>query len=188
VSWRHTYSCVMSAWLIAAIERLPRRVRRIGVAATLLLLVGGAVASLTPDAHSGRSVGTVRVPSRRPSARPAPPRAGWPVSARDLRIAGRVVRGFLVSYLKFAHGRAGGTSVKAVTLGLRGQLMRDRARVTPAERGRRPRVVALEVVGTAPGVLLATALVDDGGITTYPLRVTLREGRAGWLVSGENGG
>jgi hypothetical protein len=182
----------MAASLIAAIERLPPSVRRIVVAATLLLLVGGAVASLTPEGNPGpdarRSVGTVRGRSRRPSARPVPPRAGRSVSARDLRIASRVARRFLVSYLKFAYGQASGTSVKAVTSGLRSQLIRDRARVTPAERGRRPRVVALEVLGTAPGVVLATALVDDGGITTYPLRVTLRDRRAVWLVSAENGG
>ena len=182
----------MAAWLIAAIERLPPRVRRIVAAATLLLLAGGAVASLAPEANPGRkagqSVGTVRSRSPGPSAPPVLSRPGPPVSAPDLRIATRVVRGFLVSYLKFAYGGASESSVKGVTPGLRSQLIRERARVTPAERGRRPRVVALEVVGKAPGVALGTALVDDGGVATYSLRITLRGGRAGWLVSGETGG
>jgi hypothetical protein len=60
--------------------------------------------------------------------------------------------------------------------------------VTPAERGRHPRVVSLAAVARSPGVVLATALVADGGVTTYPLRITLEGGRDGWLVSGVDGG
>jgi hypothetical protein len=55
--------------------------------------------------------------------------------------------------------------------------------VTPVERRRHPRLVSLTGVGRAVRVVLATALVADGGITTYALRITVREGRTGWLVS-----
>jgi hypothetical protein len=85
------------------------------------------------------------------------------VSGSDLRLARRVAGRFLLSYLRFAYGRASATSVEGVTPGLRGQLMRDRAQVTPAERARHPRVVSLRVLGTNPGFGLATATVDDGG-------------------------
>jgi hypothetical protein len=111
------------------------------------------------------------------------PRLRPPVSGSDLRLAGRVAGRFLRSYLRFAYGRAPATSVEAVTSGLRSQLMRDRARVTPAERARHPRVVSLRVLGTNPGFVLATASVEDAGVAAYQLRFALREAGGRWLVS-----
>jgi hypothetical protein len=93
-------------------------------------------------------------------------------------VAGR----FLRSYLKFAYGRAGATSVQAATLGLRRRLMRDRAPVTPAERARYPRVVSLRVLGTTPRFVVATASVADGGVAAYRLRFALRGDGGRWLV------
>jgi hypothetical protein len=151
-----------------------------------LLLLTGALMSLTRQAGRGRGAGrsavAAGVPARRPAARPAPPRLRAPVSASDLRLAGRVAGRFLRSYLKFAYGRARATSVEAVTPGLRGQLVRDRAQVTPAERARHPRVGSLQVLGTNPGFVLATASVEDGGIAAYRLRFALREAGGRWLV------
>jgi hypothetical protein len=47
----------MAAWLIAAIERLPQRARRVVVAATALLFLAGAITSLTLQAaEAGRLV------------------------------------------------------------------------------------------------------------------------------------
>lgn len=177
----------MAAWLIAAIERLPQRTRRVVVAATTLLLLAGAITSLTLQTGRGREAGrsavTVRAPVRRPAAQPAPPRLRPPVSGSDLRLAGGVAGRFLRSYLRFAYGRAPATSVEAATPGLRSQLMRDRAQVTPAERARHPRVASLQVLGTSPGFVLATASVEDGGIAAYRLRFALREEGGRWLVS-----
>lgn len=177
----------MAAWLIAAMERLPQRARRVVVAATALLLLAGAIASLTLQAGRGREAGrsavTVPGPARRPAAQPMPPRVRPPVSGSDLSLAGRVAGRFLLSYLKFAYGRARATSVDAVSPGLLSQLMRDRAQVTPVERARYPRVVSLGVVGTWPGFVVATATVEDGGIAAYRLRFTLREEGGRWLVS-----
>jgi hypothetical protein len=176
----------MAAWLIAAIERLPRRARGVVVAATALLLLAGAIASLTLQAGGGREAGrsvTVRAPARRPAAQAIPPRVRPPVSGSGLRLASRVAGRFVRSYLRFAYGRAGATSVDAVTPVLRSQLMRDRAQVTPAERARHPRVVSLRVLGTNPGFVFATASVEDGGIAAYRLRFALREEAGRWLVS-----
>jgi hypothetical protein len=89
----------MAAWLFAAIERLPPRVRRAGVAATAVLLLGGAITSLTLEASTGgaarRSTPAVHVPSRRAPARPLQPRVRLPVSRADLRLADRLARRFL---------------------------------------------------------------------------------------------
>jgi hypothetical protein len=176
----------MAAWLIAAIERFPQRARRVVVAATALLVLAGAITALTVQAGRGREAGrpavTVHAPARRPAAQPVPPRLRPPVPGSSLRLASRVARRFLRSYLKFAYGRAGATSVDAVTRDLRSQLIRDRAQVTPAERARHPRVVSLRVLGTNPGFVLATASVEDGGIAAYQLRFALREEGGRWLV------
>jgi hypothetical protein len=177
----------MAAWLIAAIERLPPPVRRAGVAATAVLLLGGAIACLTLEASTGgaarRSTPAVHAPSRRAPARPLQPRVRPPISRADLRLAGRLARRFLVSYLRFAYGRGSAGSVKGVTPGLRSQLIDQRARATPAERGRHPRFVSLATVGTTPGFVVATATIEDGGIAAYRLRFALREEGGRWLVS-----
>jgi hypothetical protein len=108
--------------------------------------------------------------------------------AARLARARRVARTFLAGYLRFAYGRAPAASVRAVTPALRRQLKRERARVTPVERRRRPRVVSLTALGQARPVVVATALIDDGGIASYEVRMTLHEARAGWLVSRVHGG
>jgi hypothetical protein len=95
---------------------------------------------------------------------------------------------FLAGYLPFAYGRAPARSVNAVAPALRGQLTGRRAQLTPVERRHRPRVVSLEAVGQAPGVALATAMIDDSGITTYPPRLTVQRVAGAWLVSDVDGG
>ncbi|HEY3944232.1 MAG TPA: hypothetical protein VGL78_03310 [Solirubrobacteraceae bacterium] len=90
-------------------------------------------------------------------------------------------------YLRFAYGQAPGSSVRAVGPSLRLKLRRL-VQVAPAERGRHPRVISVEASGQKRGVVLATAVIDDGGIASYAVRVTLRETRSGWLVSAVDGG
>ncbi|MGN6870092.1 MAG: hypothetical protein ACTHMY_17000 [Solirubrobacteraceae bacterium] len=98
-----------------------------------------------------------------------------------------MARGFIAGYLRFLYGRGSGRSVEGATRAFRVRLTRSRAVVTPAERRRQPRLVALGAVGQAPGVVLATAFIADGGVTTYALRIKVRAGATGWLVSGVAG-
>jgi hypothetical protein len=60
--------------------------------------------------------------------------------------------------------------------------------VTPVERQRHLRVVSLTAVGQTPAGVVATGLIADGGVTNYALRMVLRSGRDGWLVSSVDGG
>jgi hypothetical protein len=94
-----------------------------------------------------------------------------------------VAERFLAGYLPFAYGRGSALAVRGVTPALRRQLLRDRARLTPVERRRRPRVLALQTVGTTPAFVVATAVIDDGGVTTYRLRFTLQREASRWAVS-----
>ena len=95
---------------------------------------------------------------------------------------------FLAGYLRFAYGRAPAAAARAVTPALRRQLKRERVQVTPVERTRRPEVVSLSALGQASGVVVATALIDDGGIANYGVRLTVRRMNRAWLVSGVDGG
>ena len=175
----------MAVWLIAAVERLPPRARRMVLAAAAVLLLVGAITSLTFEAGQGggarRPAPVASRPLRPAPAHPLAPRVSPPVSAVEMRAARVVAARFLVSYLQFAYGRGSAGAVKAVTPGLRSQLIAQRARVTPAARGRHPRVVSLATVGTTPGFVVATATIEDGGIAAYRLRFTLRSRpAAGW--------
>lgn len=178
----------MAAWLVAAIDRLPPRARRMVVAATAVLLLAGAITALTLAAGPGgggrRRTAIAPRPSRTAPARPLHPPVSPPVPATELHAARVVATRFLVSYLQFAYGRGSAGSVKGVTPGLHSQLITQRAQVTPAERSRHPRVVSLAAVGTTPGFVVATASVDDGGIAAFRLRFTLQEQTGRWLVSG----
>ena len=175
----------MTAWLISALERLPPRARRVVVVA--LVLIGAAITALTiaPSPGTGvrRATPAPRGPERQTTRHPSRQRVAPPVPAAQLRRAHDAAERFLGTFLAFAYGRAPALEVRAVTLALRRQLGLEHAPITPVERHRHPHVVSLRVVGMTPGFVLATAMVDDGGIAAYPLRFTLQGGVGRWSVS-----
>ena len=175
----------MTDLLLAALERVPLPVRRLTVAVGALLALGAVMAALTlTTPHSGHK--------RRPTPRPpavaslphtSPGRVPPAVSTAAMLQARRVAERFLSGYLPFAYGRGSVSAVSGVTSALRSQLLRDRAQLTPAERRRHPRVVSLQTIGTTPAFVVATAVIDDGGVTTYHLRFTLQGGAGRWAAS-----
>jgi hypothetical protein len=177
----------MTAWLIAALERLPPRVRRMVVAVVALVLIGAAITALTiapsPGTGARSSRPAPRAPARQTARHPPPQRLAPPVPGPDLRRARDAAERFLGSYLSFAYGRARAPSVTPVTPAVRNQLTREHAQITPVERRRHTRVVSLRVLGMTPGFVLATATVDDGGIAAYPVRFTLQRSAGRWSVS-----
>jgi hypothetical protein len=172
--------------LHSQLKRLSPRARVVAIVATGLVALNVVASALTPASHehrrtrAGTAPGSVATTggARRPS----------PVSAADLAEARETAERFFAGYLPFAYGRASARAVRALTPGLRRQLIREHAQPTPSERHRHPGVVSLEAAGQATGVVLATAMVEDGGITTYPLRLTVRRVAGAWLVSGVDGG
>jgi hypothetical protein len=162
---------------------------RLGVAAVALLVIG-VLASVLVQVSAGvhrRPRTSVAVTARRRAATHALEVAS-PVSGAGLAHARAVARSFAESYLLVAYGRVRASSLTGTKAALREQLARSPAWVTPAERERHPRVVSVEAVGQAPGFVLVTAWVSDGGISTYALRFTVWEGPGGWLVSDVVGG
>jgi hypothetical protein len=175
----------MSDLLLAALERLPARVRRLTVAVGALLTLGAVMAALTlTTPHGGHNKRRPTPP--RPAAAGLPrtsPRQLPPVSTAALLQARRVAERFLAGYLPFAYGRDSALAVSGVTPAMRRRLLRQRAQLTPPERRRRPRAVSLQTVGTTPALVVATAAIDDGGVATYRLRFTLQGGGGRWAVS-----
>jgi hypothetical protein len=177
----------MTAWLLAALDRLPLRWRRVGVGGAALVLLAAAITALIlqalpverPRRPPPASAPVVR-PSQRSRATPRTPRP--PVSATKLRRATEVAERFAVSYLRFAYGRATARSVVEAAPFFRSQLIRGRSPVTPVARQRHPRLLSLYAVGTMPGFVVATAIVEDGGIAAYRLRFSLETRSGRWLV------
>jgi hypothetical protein len=150
-----------------------------------LLALATVMAALTLTAPDGdrqrqpvrQRQGSVRV------QRTSPPRLAPPVSTTAILQARRVAERFLVGYLPFAYGRGGALAIDGITAALRRQLLHKRAELTPVERRRRPRVVSLQTIATTPTFVVATAVIDDGGVTTYRLRFTLERRASRWVVS-----
>ena len=177
----------MTGRLVAALGRRSRTTRRLTLAAlglVVLLVVASALAPARHPAH--RPVAPPAVPTRTEGTPTAP--GSRPISPGGLGAARRVAARFLAGYLPFLYGRGSARSIEAVTPGLRLQLSRMRGLVTPVERQRHPRLVSLTTVARSPAAMLATALVADGGVTTYALRIMLSAGRGGWMVSSVDGG
>jgi hypothetical protein len=176
----------MSDLLLAMLERLPSRVRRHVVTAGALLALAAVMVALSLTSRDGdrqrQPVGQPPVSVR--VQRTSPHRLAPPIPTTAILQARRVAERFVASYLPVAYGRDGARAISGITSALRRQLLHKRAELTPVERRRRPHVVSLQTTATTPTFVVATALVDDGGVATYRLRFTL-EGRAGhWLVSG----
>jgi hypothetical protein len=171
--------------MLAGLVRLPPRIRRFLIAVGALLALGAVIAALTPTtphgSHQRRVASQPRAVARlsRNSLRRIPP----PVSAGELALAHQVAQRFLAGYLGFAHGSGSALAISGVTPSLRRQLLRRRAQVTLVARRRWPRVVSVQTIGTMPTFVVATAVIDDGGVAMYPVRFTLNYSAGRWAVS-----
>ena len=172
----------------------PRRNRlRVGVliALSLLAALAGVLA-----AAGGRSTSP---PAITPSptlpgvpvvvgtrAAPAPvPATGLraPVNAAQLSHARSVAARFLAGYLPYLYGHRHARSLLDLAPALRAELAHDPPRLTPAQRSRHPRLVALAAVGRPGGRVLATATVAGGGAAAYPVRLLLTRRAHQWVVT-----
>ena len=146
-------------------------------AAALLLLAGAP--------------GPTPLPSSPPSAaeRPAyanPARtAGGPSRSprRSTRAAASAARGFLRGYLPFLYGQGPARAIDEASPRLVERLARSRVRVPPAARQRQPRVVELRTDRLGSARAAVTATVDDGGVSRYPIELTVARRRGRWLVA-----
>ncbi|MDP2710337.1 MAG: hypothetical protein Q8O56_03885 [Solirubrobacteraceae bacterium] len=132
-------------------------------------------ASAPPIATAPNDTPARREPSA--GAEGAPPPEGI-AAERVERTARRFLDGYL-AYL-YGHGRAG--AIRAATPALARRLARNRPRVSPATRQRRPRVTDLSAQRLDPGRELVVAEIADGGVARYPLELVLVRRGGRWLV------
>jgi hypothetical protein len=180
------------ARLVSMLDRLSRGRRRALVIVLGLIVLGAVVAGRAEKPSSQIGHRDHPAPSRTTHSH-LPTHTGSshrppPVSAPELVRARAVAARFLAGYLLFAYGRAPAGSVSAAMPGLRGELVRDRAQLTPIERRRHPRVISLHAEGRMPGVVVVTAMIEDGGIASYALRLTVQRASGSWLVSSVDAG
>jgi hypothetical protein len=177
----------MTGRLLAALSRRSRTTRRLTLAALALVVVLVVASALAPVRHPAHGPVTPSAAPTRTQGTPTAP-GSHPISPGGPVAARRVAARFLAGYLPYLYGVGSARSIDAVTPGLRLQLGRKPALVTPVERRRHPGVVSLTAVAQSSAAMLVTALVADGGVTTYALRITLRASRGGWLVSSVDAG
>jgi hypothetical protein len=172
---------------VAALGHSSRTTRRLTLAVVVLVGLVVVASALAPSPHPVHL--TVPPPAGPTRTRATPTDPGpRPISPGGLAAARRVAARFLAGYLPFLYGRESARSIDGVMPGVRLQLGREPALVTPVERQRHPRVVSLSAVGQTTAAVVATGLVADDGVTTYAVRIMLRAGQDGWLVSGVDGG
>jgi len=151
----------------------------LALAAGLLLpgqhRTGGSASSPPPLIPAPNPVIGTRTPPPHPPAGP---------SAAELARARAAARRFLAGYLPYLYGRGPARRVTNVSSSVAASLRRSRARVTPAQRRRHPRLVALSLIGQTPTSVIATARVADGGVAAYPVTFTLQQRTDGsWVVA-----
>jgi hypothetical protein len=158
-----------------------RRMAMAALAVTLLVLTAFAVA------HGRDRNPTAYQPSTTTSRRFRATRSVQPqaaaVSHSGLARARSAAKRFLAGYLRFVYRQAAASSIQATAPPLRHQLNRGQVVAVPAARRRHPRLISLTAAGRQGDVVRATALVDDGGIANYGLRLNIRRTSRGWLVS-----
>lgn len=114
---------------------------------------------------------------------PTPTAAQDPLPAAQRQAAERAVRRFLTGYLPFLYGRGPERDVAPVTASVAQALRAGSARVTPAQRRRRPRATALRISGQTPRSALAAVTVRDGGPAPFQLTLTVERRAGRWVIS-----
>jgi hypothetical protein len=149
------------------------------------LLLGAAPLLLLPNAPRPTSPPSTRTSAERPDSAGAPQAGLRPArSPRDsTRGAARVARRFLRGYLPFLYGQGSAGPIASASPHLLGRLARSRVRVPPAARRRHPWVVELRSARLGAERASVTATVDDGGVSRYPIELTLARRGGGWLVT-----
>jgi hypothetical protein len=155
----------------------------VAAVAVALSVLGSPGRSSTATTPSATLPSLPAVVGTAPGGPPSAPRLEAPVGAAQLAAARTVAKAFLAGYLPYLYGRAHADRLSDVSAALRAELARQPPRITPAQHLRRPRMLALAVVGQARDRVLATATIADGGAPPYPVRLILARRAGRWVVT-----
>jgi hypothetical protein len=145
----------------------------------LLLLIAAAGLILTTPSHPSVQA-REHTPSKPTQASSAPSARWTPGNATDTKA---VAEAFLGSYLVVLYGQGPASQVKDATAAFVRSLQQGPRRVPPGIRGLHPRIVSLQITPQESSGAVALALVSDGEVVRYPVRVVLTDSGGRWLVS-----
>lgn len=157
---------------------MTRPARLAAAVLALSLLIAGAALLLGGRSPDSSRTATTSLPAA-PSpviGRPAPVDPG-------LAEARTAAQRFLGPYLRFLYGRARPGAIRDTTPAVARELRRGRARPTPAQAQRRPRLAGLEVTLQTPGSAVAAATIADGGPAPYRIVIGLERHNGRWLIA-----
>ncbi len=99
----------------------------------------------------------------------------------------RAARLFLSGYLGYLYGHTPASRIKGATAGLLHSLEDHPPRVPPGAQARGTRLLSLHSAPAPPGLAGVSAVINDGGLVDYPIRLLLAR-RGGRLLVTELGG
>ncbi len=183
----------MIGWLRALADRpIAEHERRLAfaLAAAIIVIAAGVLVltragSAPPAPRRAAPIAPAR-PAAPPPAGPAAsgsppePAAAPPGATQDARV-------FLGGYLAYLYGHARAREIRGAAPRLLRKLERERPRVSPATRQRRPRILEITARRIAGGRVAATASIADGGVVHYAITVTLQRHRGRWQVANVGG-
>ncbi len=177
----------MTGWLTSLRDRpIAERERRTAIAVVAVLLAASAVLlAATRPAGQPRQLAPRRpvAPAKDASRLPMPP-AG---AASIAPVVARTARGFLASYLPYLYGHAPASAVSGATQALSRSLRAHPLIVSPGVRARRPRVLSLHAASAPAGFIGVSALVNDGELASYGVRLILARAGGRLLVTAVEG-
>lgn len=179
----------MTAWLTSLRDRpIAARERRTALAVFAVLLAASAVllAATRPawqhdpaQRQLGASAGS--------ASRPPAPASRAANTTRVAPVLARVAHGFLAGYLAYLYGHAPARAVRDAAPALLRSLRAHPPLVSPATRARHPRVLSLHPAPAPVGRIGVSALVGDGELASYPVRLLLTSEDGRLLVSAVEG-
>lgn len=122
-------------------------------------------------------------PAPGPIIATGPAHGGDPLTAAQRAAARATTRRFLSGYVPYLYGRARASTVAPVSTSVARTLRVGRARITPAQAARHPRVTGLSVIGQSRASALATVTISDGGPAPYRLTLTVERRAGRWLIA-----
>jgi hypothetical protein len=148
---------------------------------TAALLLGIGDGASTPDQPP--TAVPAPTPSETPRSLTSPPAPASSPAAPGVPGAARsVARRFLRGYLLFLYGRGPAGGIRGATPPLVERLARSRVRVPAAALRRHPSVAEVQGHRLAADRVVLAASVDDGGVSRYPIELTLARRAGRWLV------
>jgi hypothetical protein len=182
----------MTAWLTSLRDRpIAESERRSALTTVLVLLILAAVLLVftrpTGSRHLTARSATSTIMAAA-AARAQVSVSSTPSDGAPLPTVARVSREFLAGYLAYLYGHAPAGQVDGATQALIRSLRAQPTRVSPGMRARQPRIVALHSTPALPGLFGISAVINDGGLIDYSIKLLLTSHDGQLLVSGLEGG